>query len=310
MPFAVVAIRAEPWYRKDAIESGLRCLGYEIKHPYCNTGRFFRGGVDRVEPSSRDDLLICWNKKIGHDEQVCNLFEARGGTVIIMENGYLQRIDKSMYAISVHGHCGSGWYPQDDAIDRFTPLGFIHRPWRKEGKHVLVCGQRSIGSARMASPAGWHQRLKINVELALGERGTPVREVRVRPHPGNTAAKIPLEQDLKDAWACVVWSSACGVRALVEGIPVFCDAPDWICRDVAYRPKVLNRNFTTPKFTYDQVRTALNRMAHGQWSVEEIRSGLPFALMRDAGWGPRLERIPGQGLGYCGGGSLLYPRLA
>jgi hypothetical protein len=309
VPFAIVAIRAEPWYRKDAIETGLRRLGYTIKEPVRNTGRQFRGGVDHDEPASRDDLLLSWNRKIGHDEQVCDLFEARGGTVLILENGYLQRVDKSMYAISVHGHCGSGWYPYDDDVDRFVPLGFVQKPWRTEGKHVLVCGQRGVGGKVMASPAGWGQRLKINTELALMERGTPTREVRLRSHPGNFVPKIPLEQDLKDAWACVVWSSACGVRALVEGIPVFCDAPAWICRDVAYRPKVLNRNFTTPKFTYDQVRIALNRMAHGQWSVEEIRSGEPFARMRDAGWGPRLERQPGQALGYAAGASL-YPRLA
>lgn len=308
MPFAIVAIRREPWYRREALEEGLKRLGYTIKDPYCNTGPFFRGGVDRVEPSSRDDLIITWNRKLGHDEQVCELFEARGGTSIVLENGYLQRVDKSMYAISVHGHNGSGWYPQDDSVDRFTPLGFPQRPWRTAGQHVLVCDQRGVGSKRMASPMGWGQRLKINTELALAERGTPVREVRLRPHPGNFVAKIPLEKDLKDAWACVVWSSACGVRALVEGIPVFVDAPDWICRDVAYRPKALTKAFETPKFTYDQVRIALNRMAHGQWSVEEIRSGEPFARMRDAGWGPRLERTPGQALGYKGT-AYLYPRL-
>lgn len=291
MPFAVVTIRSEPFYRRQAFEDGLKRLGYTIHDPRRMTGRDFFAGI---EPHSRDDLLVLWNVKAGHDEQAADLFEARGGTVIVVENAYLQKVDKTIYAISAHRHNGAGWYPYDDSVDRFTPLGFPQKPWRETGKHVLIAAQRGIGSRLMASPAGWGEQLKIKTELALGEKGTPVREVRLRQHPGNHAPKVPLEQDLKNAWACVVWSSGSGVRALVEGIPVFYDAPHWICGDVAHRPGTLTKAFTTPRHSHEAVRASLNRMAWGQWNVDEISSGEPFARMRDAGWGPRPEIIPGR----------------
>ena len=48
-------------------------------------------------------------------------------------------------------------------------------------------------------------------------------------HPGD---KGKLEKDLAamaGARSVVIWSSAIGVRALVEGIPVQHFAPHWIC---------------------------------------------------------------------------------
>ena len=104
---ASVFIRKEPHYRRAAIEGGLKRLGYAV--------------TDRVVwPSKREDLLVLWNKKAGAEEERANQWESRGGTVIVLENGYLQRVDKTHYAISVHGHNGSGWFPvgAEDQIGR------------------------------------------------------------------------------------------------------------------------------------------------------------------------------------------------
>jgi hypothetical protein len=88
MPTAVLQIRKEPHYRRAAFESGLKRLGYTI--------------TDKViHPASKADLLITWNIK---NEAETTLFEQRGGTVIVAENGYLQKVDKTYYALSVHGH--------------------------------------------------------------------------------------------------------------------------------------------------------------------------------------------------------------
>jgi len=245
---AVVTIRKEPAYRREAIESGLKRLGYTITH---------KPSV----PKSRDDLLVLWNLKAGLEETQARQWEQRGGTVIVMENGYLQKVDKSTYAVSTHGHNGAGWFPLGDE-DRFTPLGFALKEMRYGDGYYLVCGQRGIGSSTMASPPRWAEKHAEKLK-ASGQA------VKLRLHPGNHAPKVPLLDDLKGAKHCCIWSSGSGVRALVEGVAVSHYAPHWICEG------------------WEGNRAqALQRMSHGQWRHEEIATGEPFARMAAAGWGP------------------------
>lgn len=252
MSIAVIKVRKEPHYRRAAIESGLKRLGYAIADESA-----------RRLPGGPDDLLCLWNRKAGAEEQAAEAWERAGGVVLVFENGYLQKTDKTTYAISTHGHNGSGWFPVGDE-DRFSKLGFEIKPWRTRNGYTLVCAQRGIGSRLMASPPQWAEKFARKLQQAG-------RQVKIRSHPGNFAPKVLLLDDLAGAAVAAVWSSGAGVRALVEGVPVLHYAPHWICENW----KLLDRE------------PALNRMAWGQWHHEEIATGEPFARMRDAGWGPR-----------------------
>lgn len=240
MKIAVVNIRKEPYYRRGSVEMGLKRLGYTV-------GSYTR-------PLGKDSILVLWNKKRGAEEQAADRWEAQGGIVLVMENGYLSKVDKSHYAISVHGHNGSGWFPVGTE-DRFTPLGFPIKDWRKGGSEVLVRAQRGVGSVLMASPPQWAEKLvaklkarKVNARLIL--------------HPGNFSPKVPPVIDMRNAIEMHIWCSAMGVLALTEGIPVKHHAPHWICAGA-------------------EREVALRRMAHGQWRHEEIASGEPFARILD-----------------------------
>lgn len=252
MRAAVLTIKKEPHYRRAAFESMLTKHGYKIvsNHP---------GGTT---PKRREDVLVLWNKKRGNDEAEADRWERQGGTVLVVENGYLQKVDKTYYAISVHGHNGSGWFPVGTE-DRFSKLGFELKDWREEGYH-LVCGQRGIGSSLMASPSLWAERTARKLD-AQGLK------TKLRLHPGNFAPKVPLINDLSGATMCHIWSSASGVRALVEGVRVKHYAPFWVCGRPANRVE------------------QLHRMAHGQWHHEEIATGEPLARilanLGEATWG-------------------------
>ena len=253
MPFANILIRKEPFYRRAAFEVGLKKLGYAVSA--------------QTQPKDKRDLLVLWNLKVGAEENMARLWEQRGGTVLVVENGYLQKVDKSTYAISTHGHNDSGWFPVGDE-DRFTPLGFALQPWRDpelSGGYYLVCGQRGIGSKEMASPPQWAEKLAAKLQQA-GEK------VKLRLHPGNSAPKIPVETDLVGAKMCMIWSSAVGIRAIIAGVPTRHHAPHWICAGA---------------IMHSNREKVLNRMAHGQWHHEEIATGEPFARMAAADWGPR-----------------------
>lgn len=254
---AICQIRQQPWYRREAFESGLRKAGYSL--------------VQSGRPACREDLLVIWNR-YGGMESMANTWEQLGGTVIVCENGYCGKDaeGRQFYAIGVHGHNGSGWFPVSDE-DRFSSLGIKLLPWRTGGEHILVCGQRGIGSATMASPQDWHSRMADRL------RKVTDRPIKIRLHPGNQPAKTHLEDDLENAYACVIWSSGSGVKALQLGIPVFYDAPHWICEHAAERTEEIN----FPAVSDLNREDAMHKMSYGQWSVAEIEAGIPFARIME-----------------------------
>ncbi len=253
-PTAVITLRKEPAYRREAFTNGLKRLGYNIVTSFPSQS---------LIPGGPDDLLVLWNKKRGTDEMAADRWEKLGGTVIVTENAYLQKVDKTAYAISTHGHNGSGWFPCDQAERRFDMLGYEIKEWKEQGDHILVCAQRGIGSEIMASPPQWGEK---RVEKLKRSESLPIK---LRQHPGTFAPKVPLIADLARAYRVDIWSSSAGVQALIEGVQVLHSAPHWICDFAANR--------------VDQ----LNHMAHGQWSVAEIEAGEPFARMKAENWGPR-----------------------
>jgi hypothetical protein len=244
---AVVRIRPQPHYRREAFIAGLSLLGYRIEVS--------------GQPTSRADLLVLWNR-MGADDRDAERWERDGGTVVVCENGYLGSDEqgRQLYAISIgqHHHGGS------DA-DRYGPVA-LH-PWRKDGEHILICAQRGIGSRLMASPPLWHVKVMDRLHKLTD------RPLRLRMHPGNQPPKRSLEEDLQGAYACAVWSSGSGVKALSLGIPVMYDAPRWIGEGAAARSLSALR-------VDDALRLeAFRHMARNQWSVDEIQSGEPFRRM-------------------------------
>lgn len=254
-------IRPQPHYRHDAFEAGLKTCGFDVQR-------------NVVRNPSRDDVLIIWNR-YWHNHDLANQFEALGARVLVAENPYLglkdARGDPAGYAISLAGHNGSGqWYPGD--FSRFVALGRQPLDWQRNDQgYILVCGQRGIGSPTMASPPRWH------LDVAERLRKVTQRDIRIRYHPEDRQAppheKRPLVEDLKGAWACVIWSSSSGCEALMRGVPVFYDAPHWICQSAAQRGiDAIER----PLFDDEARLAGLREMAWAQWSVDEITSGQPF----------------------------------
>lgn len=269
---AYCQIRKEPHYRRDAFIDGLKAADYDVTDRQPTNGR-------------RGDLLVIWNR-YAHWNVLAERFERDGGTVLVAENGYIgaggttPKFDvhpagpkpHHYYALSIGGHNGSGIWPVGDG-SRWKALGIELQPWRAPDRgHILICGQRGIGSPTMASPPNWH-----NLAAARIGRQTD-RPVVIRQHPGNDAPVRPLDEDLEGASACVIWSSGSGVKALIKGIPVFYDAPHWICAPGAV--PLAKADWNHPLMDDGARLTALERMAWAQWTVTELVSGQPFRLLR------------------------------
>ncbi len=192
------------------------------------------------------------------------------GTEMVAENGYLGGPGGPYVALAVGGHNGAGRWPVGSP-ERWARLGVVLKPWRRDGGHVLVCPSRGLGMNPM--PKDWTER------TVAALRALTDRPIRVRAHPGNWKLRAEhhsatLARELEGAWATVIWASSAGVKSLIEGVPVICTAPHWICAEAAGRRL---EDIESPPMP-DRL-PAMHRLASAQWTLDEIASGAAFRAL-------------------------------
>lgn len=111
-------------------------------------------------------------------------------------------------------------------------LNLSLRPWRTHGEHILVCLQRNGGW----SMAGLSVQSWLDQTLNQIRQYSRKRPIIVRTHPGDKKIKSILKvygkgihlstndkltDDLRNAWATIVYNSSPGVASIIEGIPAF-----------------------------------------------------------------------------------------
>lgn len=246
-------IRDDPVYRRQAFDRGLAAAGFVVQPR--NVSLNPRAG----------DVLLMWNR-YGHWHDIATQFETAGAQVLVAENAYCanDRSNRQRYALALAGHNGQGMWPLGGP-ERWEALGLEVKPYRTQGDHILVCPNRSFGVPGYIMPPMWPEEV-----VRILQRRTK-RPVRLRPHPGNNPPKVPLVNDLRNAWAVVIWSSSAGVEALLEGIPVWCQAPAWVCK-----PATLGSISDLETTALPDRMPALHSMAWQQWHITEIESGEPF----------------------------------
>lgn len=254
--------RADAVYRHGSFSAGLRAAGYYVQ----------KGIPLDVKPG---EVVLGWNRYSTYHD-IANRVEKAGGIYVCAENGYLAEGGLSPHDMSTRTvyALGRGWHNDSTAIregsgNRWQALGIDLKPWRADGGHVLICANRSFGAPDRMMPPGWGE--KTAAKLARMTK----REVRLRPHPGNSPPKKALGADLDGAWACVIWSSSAGVHALVAGIPVICEAPYWICKGAAFPNWTECERWTSADLAIRR-EPAMHRLAWGQWHLSEIESGEAF----------------------------------
>jgi len=158
------------------------------------------------------------------------------------------------------------------------------KPWRNNGNHILVCGQRD---------GGWSMKGTDMNQWVLDTvkqiRTRTSRPIVIRPHPKNPInphlfGGIPnlkfsrattLQQDLHNAWASVFFNSSSCVASVLAGVPVFATDPDCVAWQVA------NTNIADIEkpLTPDREQWLWD-LSSAHWTDEESRSGLIYNKFR------------------------------
>ena len=179
------------------------------------------------------------------------------------------------------------WLPDfgDAAIptDRLDRLGVeISSRRRVKGQVVLLVGQTSEDSAH-GMPRSDFERWAIDALARI--RSVTDSRVVWRPHPRETW-ELPgadgysdpdvetLDEALAKSWLVVTYNSTVGLDALVAGLPVVAEGP-CVYKHLAGSVSAMR---SLEPASGPELRELLAKLAWGQWTIDEVRSGEPLNL--------------------------------
>jgi len=168
-------------------------------------------------------------------------------------------------------------------------LGITLKPWRTDGSHILICLQRHGGwSMGGLSTLEWLDKTINEIR-----RYTTKRHIIVRAHPGDKKIKsilrLPyknvslsnkenLVDDLRGAWATIVYNSSPSVASVIEGIPTFITDSDPRRSQSFEVGNAGLENLENPLMPDRQLWIEKLSMSH--WNFEEMKSGEAWKFFR------------------------------
>jgi hypothetical protein len=243
----------------------------------CKADDKWIGSLDHYEPSDIAVVFGTYKKDVpvsyrrGH---VVHEQERLGLDTIIVETGYINRGARAdhHYAVGLNGLNGRADFKNknspDDRAGRFISN---LKPWRKDGDHILMCGQVPWdASVQHINFQKWAQ------ETAETIVGLTNRRIIYRPHPlaktqtpwgASESKNYWLEDDLENCWCVVTFNSNSGVDAIMAGIPsVACDEGSMIM-PVATGLGAINTPNKPNRIQW------LSDLCYAQWTPAEMMEG-------------------------------------
>lgn len=170
-----------------------------------------------------------------------------------------------------------------------TVLDIKIKPWRSSGNHILICTQRNGGwSMRGLDVMQW-----LDQTIHTIRQYSRKRPIIVRTHPGDKksrhyirinhknvylSTKQNLVEDLRDAWATVVYNSSPSVASTIEGIPTFLTDP-YPQHSQSFDVANLSlSDIENPRLPERQQWIEKLSMCH--WNFEELKSGEAWQFFR------------------------------
>ena len=227
---------------------------------------------------------MLWAGRMRSNQAVYQAFRRQGKSVIVAEVGMIQR--GQTWKIGING-TGVDSYNFDNLMaNRADRLNLKLQPWHN-GSNIVIAMQRQDSEQ-------WRGQPPMNqwLESTVAEiRKYSDRPVVIRPHP-RSGCNIPpgclidrpqfntgsyddfdFNRVLEFAHCVVNWNSGPGSQALIAGVPAFV-GPDSLASPIA------NWDFSQIENPLRSERSVwLEQLAHTEWTVEEIKTGLPFTRL-------------------------------
>jgi len=233
---------------------------------------------------------VLWNGRMSANKTVWDTFRKSNRNVIVLEIGGIKR--GTTWKVGLNGVNRSGYFgPLGNGSDRSVSLGLQIKPWRTDGEYILICGQheKSLQWEGMPRMSQWImntiEQLQIHYDYPIIFRPHPrCRLENIERQYKNVYRQEPkrlantyddYDMSFDNIKFTVSWSSNPGIHSILNGVPAF-TSPYSLAFDVAC-PHLLMVD--TPHMPDRQ--QWLNDYAWTEFTIEEIRNGLPLKRLTD-----------------------------
>jgi len=263
-----------PPSRSDAL---LRQFAAWIQEAGNSIGWRYFGAYNQYEPA---DVVVTigWNHsiaKIHRDQNEKNL------PSLSLSDGFIKRgwQPGAYFAVTRNGLHAYGDRITMMPGDRWAKVGAKLRPWHaNEDGHILIAHQHTSAFDGHDRQPWYHETIRRLSEITE-------RPLILRPHPrdkkrealpgGCLVSNRSFRQDVEGAWAVVTYDSNIAVDCLLYGIPVFTGAKT-MADPIACHDLEKIEDPPTP-----DRQQWVHDLAYAQWTVNELRAGLPWIHLID-----------------------------
>ena len=230
---------------------------------------------------------VLWNGRMAGNQAIWERNKAEGKPTIVLEVGGIRR--GSTWKVGLNGINRNAYFGDGNNDDsRKRLLGLEVKPWRTEGKYILICGQhdKSLQWQDMPRMSNWfldtYDEIRKHTDRPIIFRPHPrcrlehiergLRHVtRQEPtHVANTYDDFDMGFD--NVHATISWSSNPGIHSVINGVPSFV-SNNSLAYDVGNDIDFLH-DIEQPLMP-DRTQW-LNDYAHTEWTTEEIIQGIPI----------------------------------
>lgn len=224
------------------------------------------------------DLAVMWSHGPSWRNVIADR-QKKGKDYLVLDRGYMGDRFKST-SISLNGFHGLSKFDPGDVTDERARLFSEHfKNWKPGKEYVLIMGQMPGDASLMGVDIKSWLRSRVALLLAAGH------EVVYRPHPRLTKFEsygvpymvAPLDDCLKRAECVYTYSSTSGIDAMLAGKPVIAESPVSMVYDLAGHGVDDIKKLKKPEKRGEWFK----KLAHLQWSVEEIQSGELWKFMME-----------------------------
>ena len=224
---------------------------------------------------------VLWNGRMAPNQAIWG----QKKPTIVLEVGGIKR--GTTWKVGLNGINRDAYFgPSSNDNTRANELGLKLKPWKYNGKYILIAGQhdKSLQWQDMPRMSNWflntYDEIRKHTDRPIIFRPHPrcrlehiergLRHVE-RQEPNHIANTYDdFDMGFKDIWATVSWSSNPGVHSVINGVPAF-TGPSSLAFDVAEQNL---HNIETP--LYGDRTQWLNDYAHTEYTIEELSEGIPL----------------------------------
>jgi hypothetical protein len=238
---------------------------------------------------------LLWHGKMAANKLIWKEFKKQGKPIVVLEVGGINR--NTTWKVGIDGINGRANFCNKENLDVNRPkkLGIELKPWKTNGENIIICGQHQKSEQWINLPhidqyyenrileirnhtdapiflrehprhlRGIHYMNEIDLQLKYAVKYMATNHIE------GTYDNYDFNTALENAKLVVSESSNPGMEATINGVPAW-TGPESLTYPVSVHPKDLDKE-------YPDREQWLIELAHTEWTVEEIESGIPWARL-------------------------------